>query len=165
MKLVLKAALFSQPPRDKLLERILRRCGAYYHSSDLFYHELWRDRLREIGFYVISVERMPHHPVWEIRLRGSLTAQTYLLVTKRVPQAHACADDLLVPQLKSEIRQIAKDLGKTIKSDCVGVTRNGAYFRVSFLWPLGRPGLLLNREKRAEPFSFLIRPWLRRSRN
>ncbi len=165
MKLVLKAALFSQPPRDRLLERIMRQCGAYYHSGRFHFHELWRDRLREIGFHVISVERMPHHPVWEIRLRGSLAAQTYLLVTRPVPKALACADDLLVPQLKSEIRQIAKDLGKTIKSDCVGVTRSGAYFRVSFLWPLGKPGLWSRQEKRTEPFSFLIRPWLRRSRN
>ncbi len=165
MKLVLKAALFSQPPRDKLLERIMCRCGAYYHSADMFYQELWRDRLSEIGFYVISVERMPHHPVWEIRLRGSLAAQTYLLVTRPVPKAHALADDLLVPQLKDEIRQIAQRLGKPIKPDCVGVSRTGAFFRVSFLWPLGRPGVLVRQEKRAEPFSFLVRPWLRRCRN
>ena len=165
MKLGLKTAASFQPPRDKLLERILRRCGAYYHPADLFYHELWRDRLREIGFSVISVERLPHHPVWEIRLRGSLAAQAHLLLTRPVPKAHAFTEDLLVPQITSEIRRIAKNLGKPIKRDCVGVSRNGAYFRVSFLWPLGRPGLLLNREKRAEPFSFLIRPWLRRSRN
>ncbi len=165
MKLTFKALASSQPPRDKLLEQIMRRCGAYYHSGRFHFHELWRDRLREIGFYVISIERLPHHPVWEIRLRGSLAVQTYLLVTKPVPKAHASAPDLLVPQLKSEIRQIAKDLGKPIKSDCVGVTRSGAYFRLSFLWPLGKPGLLLKQEKRTEPFSFLIRPWLRRSRN
>jgi len=126
---------------------------------------LWRDRLREIGFYVISVERLPHHPVWEIRLRGSLAAQTYLLVTKPVPKANALADDLLVPQLKAEVRQIAQGLGKPIKRDCVGVTRSGAYFRVSFLWPLGRPGMLVKQEKKTEAFSFMIRPWLRRSRN
>jgi hypothetical protein len=165
MKLVPKTAASFQPPRDKLLEGILRRCGAYYHPAELFYQELWRDRLGEIGFYVISVERMPHHPVWEIRLRGSLAAQTYLLVTKPIPKPHACADDLLVPQLKAEIRQIAQGLGKPTKRDCVGVTRSGAYFRVSFLWPLGRPGVLVRQEKRAEPFSFLVRPWLRKNRN
>ncbi len=165
MKPTLKADVSSEPPRDKLLERILRRCGAYYHSGDFFYHELWRDSLREIGFYVISVERFPYHPVWEVRLRGSLAAQTHLLVTRPVPKRDLDAENLLIRQLKGEVRQIGKDLGVPIKPDCVGVSRTGAFFRVSFVWPRGRPGLLLKQEKRTEPFSFLIRPWLRRSRN
>jgi hypothetical protein len=69
------------------------RRGGYYHSAESFDHDLCRDRLREIGFRVIFVERLPHHPVWEICLRGNLTAQTYLLVTKPMSKANACAPE------------------------------------------------------------------------
>jgi hypothetical protein len=126
---------------------------------------LWREPLGQIGFRVIAVERLPHHPVWEIRLRGTLTTQAYLLVTKPMTKARSAATDPLLAQLKSEIQQMAKDLGSSIKSDCVSVARNGAYFQVTFLWPLGKPGLLLQKQKKAQPLSLLIRPWLRRNRN
>ena len=151
--------------KEIFLQRILRRCGAYYHSGDLFYQELWKQRLHQIGFRVISVERLPYHHVWDIRLYCTLTAQTYLLVSKPVPKQYASAKEVLLKQLQSEIQQIAQDLGPPIKSDCISVARTGAYFRVSFLWPVGRPGRLLKKEKRAEAFSFLIRPWVRRNRN
>jgi hypothetical protein len=45
------------------------------------------------------------------------------------------------------------------------VARKGAYLRVTFIWPLGKPGRWVKPEKKAEAFSFLIRPWLRRNRN
>ena len=57
-------------PTFEQLKKVLRRCGAYYHSADLFYQELWKQRLANIGFYVLSVERLPYHPVWAIRLRA-----------------------------------------------------------------------------------------------
>ena len=161
----LKTIAYSEPPKDKLLEKILRQCGAYYHSGDFFYHELWRERLRQIGFRVISVERGPHHPVWHIKLFGTLAAQAYLLVAKPMSKRNARARDPLLAQLKSEVQQLAKDMGQPIKSDCVSVGRTGPYFRVGFLWPLGKDGLLLNKEKQTEAFSFLIRPWLRKNRN
>jgi hypothetical protein len=155
----------SQPPRDKLVEKVMLKAGAYFHPADFFYHELWRDHLREIGFRVISVERLRHHPLWRIRLRATLAAQTFLLITRPMPKKNACATDPQVAQLKSEIQRLAKEMGKAIKSDCIGVCREGAYFRVAFLWPMGREGLLLKKEKSAAPFSFLIQPWLRRTRN
>ncbi len=160
----------SQSPRstqqtDKLLKRILQRCGAYYHSADLFYHELWKQRLANIGFRVLSIEKFPYHHVWRIRVCGSLSAQTYLLVSKPVPKKLVWSEDRLTKQLESELQRIANDLGPPIKKDCLGVSRTGQYFRLSFIWPKGKAGCLLKKEKRPEAFSFLIRPWLRRNRN
>jgi len=37
----------------------MRQAGTYYHSADFFYHELWRERLRQIGFRVVFIERTP----------------------------------------------------------------------------------------------------------
>ena len=162
---VIPSALSQPLLRDALLEKILRRCGSYYQSGALFYQRLWAQRLGQIGFRVISVEKQVHHHLWEIRLCGNLTAQSYLLLSKPVAKCHFSVQDLLLKQLQSEVRQIAKDLGAIIGRDCIHVHRNGRYFRVSFLWPLGKPGLWLKKEKKAEAFSFLIRPWLGRNRN
>ena len=154
-----------QPVRDPSLEKILRRCGAYYHSADLFYQELWRQQLRHLGFRVLKVERLPYHPVWDIRLCGNLSTQTYLLVSQAVPAKWVGCKDLLCRQLASAIQRIARDLGPPIKRDCFNVVRKGAYFTVSFVWPPGKPGCLLKREKPVEAFSFFIRPWVRKHRN
>ena len=148
-----------------MLKKVLRRCGAYYHSADLFYQELWKQRLVNIGMRVLSVERLPYHPVWYLRLCGSLRPQTYLLVSKPVPAKLVWAEDLLSKQLESEIHDMARDMGPPIRRDCLSVLRTGNYFRVSFIWPLGQPGLWLKPEKKPEAFSFLIRPWLRKNRN
>jgi hypothetical protein len=154
-----------KPAREPLLRNILRRCGAYYHSPALFYQELWKQRMVNIGFRVLLVEKLNLHHVWEIRLCGGLVAQTYLLVSKPIPKRYIATKDILLKQLRSEIQEIASEMGPPIKADCVSVTRTGAYFHASFIWPVGRPGLLLKKEKRLEAFSFLIRPWLSRNRN
>jgi hypothetical protein len=154
-----------RPPKDRLLTKILRRCGAYYHSADLFYHELWKQRLANIGLRVLSIERLPYHPVWDIRLRCTLSAQMYLLVSKPTPPKLAKSKDLLSKQLESEIHNMAKDMGLAIKKDCLTVIRTGAYFQASFIWPRGKPGLWFKEDKKPEAFSFLIRPWLRKNRN
>jgi hypothetical protein len=154
-----------KPAKGALLQKILRRCGTYYHSGEFFYQELWRDRLRSIGFRIVYVEKCFCHDVWDIRLCCTLTAQTYLLVSKPVAKPSFSENEILEKQLFSEIRLIAKDLGAPIKSDCLSVGRNGAYFRACFIWPLGKPGRLLKKDKKPDPFSFLIRPWLKRNRN
>ncbi len=119
-----------------------------------------------IGFRVLLVQKLSLHEVWEIRLCGGLAAQTYLLVSKPVPKKDVWATDLMRKQLQSEIHQIAKDLGLSIQRDCITVVRtSSAYFKAAFIWPMGKPGMLLKREKKPEAFSFLIRPWLRRNRN
>ena len=143
----------------------MRKCGTYYHSAAFFYHEMWRERLRQLGFHVAFIERLPEHPVWRIRLRGSLTAQTYLLLTKPMTKLRAAAKDPLLAQLQSEIREIASDLGRPMKNDDIEVGRQGAYFLVTFIWSPGKPGLWLPKPKMTSPFSLLVRPWLRRARN
>jgi hypothetical protein len=154
-----------KPKQDRMLLRVLRLCGIYYHSGDFFYQELWRDRLRSIGFRIVYVEKCFIHHVWDIRLCCTLTAQAYLLVSKPVAQRSWSEKDVLVKQLLSEIKLIAKDLGAPIKSDCLSVGRNGAYFRACFIWPLGKPGRLLKKDKKPDAFGFLIRPWLKKNRN
>ncbi|HEY2168414.1 MAG TPA: hypothetical protein VGJ30_02225 [Candidatus Angelobacter sp.] len=151
---------------DALLRKVLRRCGVYFHPGDRFYQELWRQRLVSLGFGVLLVQKLTLHDVWEVRLCGSLAAQTYLLVSKPVPKKHVWATDLMVRQLKSEIHEIAKDLGLPIRRDSITVSRTGSsYFTVAFIWPKGKPAMLLKREKRTDAFSFFIQPWLRRNRN
>ncbi len=148
-----------------VLLKILRRSGAYYHPGALFYHELWAQRLANLGLRVISIERLPYHPVWDLRLRGTLSAQTFLLASKPSPKKLCGAQDLVCVQLTSEVRQMAKDLGCRIAWDCLSVIRTGTYFRVSFVWPLGKAGIWLKREKKPAAFTFFIRRWLRKCRN
>lgn len=154
-----------KPARDYQLQRILRRCGAYYHSAALFYHELWKQRLVNMGFRVLYIEKLPYHNVWDIRVCGNLAAQTYLLVSKPAPAKLAWVNDPLPKLFAAEIRRTAEELGYPIKRDCISVARTGAYFQAGFIWPLGKPGCLLKQEKKIDALSFLIRPWLRKSRN
>jgi hypothetical protein len=162
---IIPAACF-KPKKEPFLNRILLRCGSYFHPADLFLQELWKQRLVHIGFRVLLVQKLPIHQVWEIRLCGSLAAQTYLLVSKAVPKKDVWSTDLVRKQLQSEVHQIAIDLGLPIQRDCITVARTGkAYFTIAFIWPKGKPGLLLKKERKPEAFSFLIKPWLRRNRN
>ena len=151
--------------RDKFLSRILLRCGAYYQSGELFYQRLWRDRLRAVGFRILLVRKLAIHDVWELRVCGSLTSQTYLLMSKPVPRKLLWSKDLLTKQLQAEIHLIAQDLGLPIKRDCITVTKTGAYFRAAFIWKKGKPGMLLKQGSNPEAFSFIIKPWLKRNRN
>jgi hypothetical protein len=96
---------------------------------------------------------------------GTLTAQSYLLLTIPVSKPFHCVKDIVLKQLQAEIQRVAKDFGANIQRDCLHVGRKGAYFRITFLWPLGKPGRWVKPEKKADAFSFLIRTWLRRNRN
>ena len=150
---------------QKSLQAILRGCGIYHQSADLFYQRLWHERLDQIGFRVTSVTKKPYHHVWIIGMYGTLTAQSYLLMTKPVAEQHLSTNDVLVKQLQIEVQQIAKSLGSRLRRDHIHVDRKGAYFKVIFVWPLGRPGRFYTLPKQADAFSVLIRPWLRRNRN
>ena len=83
--------------------------------------------------------------------------QANLLISKPMSKIPAGGQAPLLKQLRSEVQQIAKDLGKPIKAGCVNTSRNGRYFRVVFLWLMGKPGQLFNQATDADPFSFLIR--------
>jgi hypothetical protein len=130
-----------------------------------FFHALWKQRLVSIGFRILKIEKLWLHHVWDVRVCSSLAAQMYLLVVRPVPKRYLGREDLLLKQFRGELQDVARDLGAPIKTDCITVVRRGAYLEASFIWPKGRSGLLLKGEKRPDAFSFLIRPWLRRSRN
>ena len=121
-----------------------------------------------MGFRVISIERIEHHPVWHIRLRGTANARNYLLLSRPLAKRlHDVDDDtdLLVIQLTAEVRRIAAALGPPIKSDYISVVRHGTFFSVSFIWSVGSTGLLLGKQQKPDAFRFLVRPWLRTQRN
>jgi len=113
MKRPVISSVYCKPVKETLLLRILRQCGAYYHSADLFYQELWHQRLSGIGFRVTSVEKLPYHEIWDIRLYGTLTVQTHLLLTIPVSKPHFCAKDIVLKQLRSQAQRIAKAVGET----------------------------------------------------
>jgi len=169
-RLMAVASLFREQtlahqPEDKRLKCILIQSGAYYESGKLLYHRLWRQRLRQADFTVVYVEKAPYsRHLWHVGLRLSLSAQSYLLLTKPAPKTLA-KTDLLERQLTAEIMQIAAELGPRIRHDYITVIRNGPSIRVTFIWPRGHPGLLLQKNKKQDCFSFLIRPWLRQNRN
>jgi hypothetical protein len=150
---------------DRLVKRILLRCGRYYQGAELFYQRLWKQHFNQMGFRVILVEKLDCHHLWRIHLRGSLTTQSFLLLSKSVSPKFMNAPDVQEKQLAAEVRRIAQDLGLPLKRDCLSVSRTGAYFQISFLWPKGRPGLLLRSEFKPQAFRFLIRPRLRLIRN
>ncbi len=165
MKLPVVAPVYTRPMDESTVARILRRWGAYYESADLFYQKLWKQRLAQAGFRVMAVEKMSYHQVWDIRCYGTRAAQSYLLMSLPVTKVNPVSDDLFLRQIAREVQYIAKDLGLPIKTDCISVSRKGAYFRICFLWPRGKPGRWAKAEKKAEAFSFRIRAWLRKNRN
>ena len=143
----------------------MTKYGKYYVPPDLFYQRLWRERLREIGFVVTRLEKLDAHDVWHIRLRGTLAAQNYLLLSKSAGQKVLRSADPVTRQLQLEIRRMASEMGSLISKDHLEVTRQGKCFEISFIWPPGRPGRLLRTEKKPDAFSFHIRSWLRKNRN
>ena len=86
-------------------------------------------------------------------------------MTRPVPKRYLGSKDLLLKQFRLELQALACDMGPPIKTDHINVARQGAYLDAGFIWPMGKPGLLLKKEKKTEAFSFLIKPWLRRNRN
>ncbi len=156
---------FGCAKRESLLRKVFLRCGHYYQSGELFYQRLWRQRLRQIGFWVNSVEKRDAHHLWDLRLRSTLSAEAYLLLSRPAPKTLLKATDLLEKQLQADIRQIGSEFGVPIPRDSVSVSRHGIYYRVAFLWPKGQPGIWLQATKKSDAFSFLMRPWLRQTRN
>ncbi|MHB8522270.1 MAG: hypothetical protein ACYDH9_16140 [Limisphaerales bacterium] len=72
------------------LRRFCARFGACRVPRGFFYHrQIWQ-RLAVIGFRVLSIERLATHPVWRIRLKGTLAAQADLLLSQP-PSIRVCA--------------------------------------------------------------------------
>lgn len=150
---------------EKFLRRALMKSGRYYQSGDLFYQRLWRDRLQAIGFRVYHVERLEHHPVWHIRLRATLTAQAYLLLSRPAKERLLSKADLLEQQVKAEVQRLGREIGPGIASDCLQLQRQGNYWRITFVWEAGRPGLWLQAPDKPSAFSSAVQLWLSRIRN
>jgi hypothetical protein len=147
------------------LKQVLLKSGRYYRSAALFYHELWREHLRQIGFVVISVEKLDAHDLWTIRLRITSSAQLHLLLSLKPAAKFRDQNDRLVNELKAAIRRLANTMGQPLRTDYLTVERTGAYCTVAFIWRPGKPGRLLRKEKKPSAFSFLIKPWLKRNTN
>jgi hypothetical protein len=142
--------------------------GRYRAPTGTFYHRQLRDRLTEIGFKVLSVERVDSHPLWRIRLKGSLKVQAHLLISQPAGLFDLSkTDGLLERQLTKYIQRILKQLGQPARRDEIVVVRSGTYVNVAFVWPLGTPGIVGRSPKEIHAFqvSLILRRWLRRQRN
>ena len=64
------------------LKQFLAKYGKFREPEQFFYHYRLNERLAALGFRVISIERLDTHPVWNVRFRGSLEAQSQLLLDK-----------------------------------------------------------------------------------
>jgi len=147
------------------LKQVLLKSGRYYRSAAHFYHVLWREHLRQIGFVVIYVEKLDAHDLWTIRLRITSSAQLHLLLSSKPAGHFKDENDRLVHELRAAIRRLANTMGQPLRHDYLTVERAGAYCTVAFIWRPGKPGRLSRKEKKPSAFSFLIKPWLKRNTN
>ena len=110
---------------DASIRKFFARFGRYRAPRGTFYHRQLRERLTEIGFKVLSIERLDSHPLWRIRLNGSLKARAHLLVSQPtglfdLSKSHG----LLEQQLTKYIQRILKQLGRQAKKDEIVVVRS-----------------------------------------
>jgi hypothetical protein len=95
-------------------------------------------------------------------MRGSLSAQANLLLGTTV---NIWKPPPLESLLAKKTREILKDLGYPTAKDYVTTVRDGAYFTVGFICPVGTSGRWSRTAKCPDALSMLIRPWLRRQKN
>ena len=138
------------------LAKFLASHGQYYLAGRFFYHRQLALRLREIGFKVLSIEKLSTHPVWRIRLKQVHCRYTFLWVYR-----------LLEPKLKAEIRRILKELRRGVKAQEIAIVNNGIYFVIAFVWPVGRSGFWQPESIPSTLFadSLELRCWLKQQRN
>lgn len=147
---------------DVLLRKVLLAHGRYFVPANWFYHLWLMQRFTELGFLVNSVEKHPTHQMWEIRMRGSWTAEASLLMGAPLNIWKPPDPEVL---LAKKTREILRDLGHPVPRDYVTVVRNGPYFIVALICPMGTAGRWSRAAKCPEPFSMVIRPWLRTQKN
>jgi hypothetical protein len=152
------------------LKQFLAKYGRFVESGQFFYHYRLHERLTALGVRVISVERLDTHPVWNIRFKGNLDAQTKLLLGKSYSGKRPApwgSGEILEQRLKAELRSILKQLGRAVKADELNVVRYGGYFQAAFVWPLGKPGTWHPRPARPHPrqVSGVVQHWIKSQRN
>ena len=145
------------------LNQFLAKCGYFVEPKQFFYHHRLRDRLTALGFRIISIERLGTHPVWNIRFKGNLEAQTHLLLAK----SNKGSSEVIEQRLKAEMHAILKSLGQAVKADELNVVRYGGYFQCVFVWPMGQPGKWYPQPKQIYPLqdSGVVRRWMKSQRN
>jgi hypothetical protein len=152
------------------LKQFLAKYGRYREPGQFFYHHRLQERLASLGLRVISIERLSEHPVWNIRFKGNLDAQTKLLLGKSYSGKRPASwgsGEVIEQRLKAELRSILKQLGRALKADELNVVRHGAYFQAVFVWPMGQPGTWLPQPARPHPLqvSGVMRRWIKTQRN
>ena len=152
------------------LKQFLAKFGRFREPGQFFYHHRLTERLASLGFRVISIERLEEHPVWNIRFKGSLEAQTNLLLGesyKGKRPASSGSGQVIEQRLKAEMHAILKSLGRAVKADELTVLREGAYFGAAFVWPMGQPGKWFPQPKRPHPLqvSGVVQRWIKQQRN
>jgi hypothetical protein len=157
--------------RKKLgLKQCLAKYGRFVESGQFFYHHRLRERLTALGLRAISIQRLDSHPVWEIRVKGSLDAQTKLLLGKSYSGKRPASwgsTEVIEQRLKGEMQLILESLGQAVKADELSVIRYGGYFQLVFVWPLGQPGKWFAQPKRPHPLqvSGAVQRWIKQQRN
>ncbi len=136
------------------LAKLLANYSQYYLSGRFFYHWQLALRLREIGFKVLSIEKLSTHPVWRIRLKQVHCRYTFLWVYR-----------LLEPKLKAEIQRILKDLRRGVKAQEIAIVNNGMYFAIAFVWPVGRGGFWQPEPKPPHAIPPVLHRWLKQQGN
>jgi hypothetical protein len=152
------------------LKRFLAKYGRFVESGQFFYHHRLDERLASLGFRVISIERLDTHPVWNIRFKGNLDAQTSLLLGKSYKGKRPTSwgsGEIMEQRLKGEMQSILKSLGRAVKSDEINILRYGNYFQCVFLWPMGQPGKWYAQPKRSHALQVagVVRRWIKQQRN
>jgi hypothetical protein len=152
------------------LKQFLAKYGKFREPEQFFYHYRLNERLSALGFWVISIERLDTHPVWNVRFRGSLEAQSHLLLGKSYKGKRPASwgsGEVIEQCLKAEMLSILKSLGKAVKADELTVVREGAYFGATFVWQLGQPGKWYPQPKRPHPLqvSGVVQRWIKQQRN
>ena len=145
-------------------KKIMLAYGTFYRSARFFYHRLLQDRLKDLGFRVVWVEREKHDPLWVVRLFGNLEVQGHLLLSIPVPR-NRIKQVTVEYQVTTAVQHIVKECGYPIRRDEISVVRQGAYFHVGILWPFGQPGRLSRKSRQPDAFSIGIRALLKKNRN
>lgn len=117
----------------------------------------------EMGFQVTSIEKTKSHNAWEIRCKGGVAAEAFLLINaiRKMSKKNGRIEELF----SFQIRRCLKSLGKPIKKDAIVVVRSKCYFHVSFIWSKGKPGRLARNPRKADVLSVQLQPWLKAGRN
>lgn len=96
---------------------------SYYLPRHSYWHYcLWAGMTR-LDFKVLYVAKLPHHHVWDLRLRTS-----------------AKISDKAVRRLRRELRKLCAMHGPSIKARELSIVRNGSLLELAFIWPMGEAG-------------------------